>query len=118
MCHSTTITARTASRWAANARAGNLHGAWDTCHVALAVGADPIAAADQLEQEITDVERAEWVGTGPVAWATESFSIATAPATGYCIEDDGVCRYSATSVALEPSSPEKTVAVDAAYVSG
>lgn len=95
---------------------GTLHGAWDTCLVALAVGADPAAAADQLEQEITAADRADWITSGPVAWANESFAIATAPATGYCIEDNGVCRYSVTSVALAPDSPEKTVTVDAAYV--
>ena len=95
---------------------GNLHAAWDTCLVERAVGTDPMAAADQLEAAITDAERDAWAATGPVQWANESFAIATAPATGYCVQSGGVCTYEAGNVALDPGEPEKTVTVDAAYL--
>ena len=60
---------------------GNMHAAWDTCLLEKAVGSDPIAAADQLEQEITDADRSQWVGTGPVDWANESYAVSTGPST-------------------------------------
>ena len=63
----------------------NLHSAWDTCLLKKAVGTNPLAAAFALEAEITDADRAAWVATGPMDWANESFAIATAPATAYCV---------------------------------
>lgn len=95
---------------------GNMHAAWDTCLLEKAVGSDPIAAADQLEQEITDADRSQWVGTGPVDWANESYAVSTGPSTGYCVQADGVCRYAADNVALDPGEAEKTITISAAYV--
>jgi hypothetical protein len=94
----------------------NLHAAWDTCLVEQAVGTDPLAAADQLQPEITDGDRAAWIATGPAAWANESFAITTAPATGYCVASSDLCAYTAGNVALDPGEPQKTVTIDAAYV--
>ena len=44
------------------------------------------AAVAQLEQEITDADRADWITTGPVDWANESLIDAEALATGYCVK--------------------------------
>ena len=94
----------------------NLHSAWDTCLVEQAVGTDPMAAADQLEGEIIDADRAAWITTGPVDWANESFTIATASATDYCVEEEGSCDYEAGNVQLDAGEPQKTVTIDAAYM--
>jgi hypothetical protein len=96
--------------------AGKLHSAWDTCLVEQAVGDDPMAATDQLEQEITDADRAAWITLGPADWANESFAIATAPATSYCIETADLCAYEAGNIALDAGEPQKTVTIDAAYI--
>ncbi|MFO1038437.1 MAG: S1/P1 nuclease [Geminicoccaceae bacterium] len=77
---------------------------------------DPAAAAAQLEQEITTTDRAQWTASGPVEWANESFAISPAAATGYCVQADGVCRYTADNVALDPGEDERLVRIDAAYV--
>ena len=95
---------------------GDLRAAWGTCLAARAVGADPTAATDQLEAEIADADRAARGANGPAGWANESFAVATAPAMGYCVQANDVCRYEAGNVALDPGEPGKTVAVDPAYV--
>ena len=95
---------------------GNMHSAWDTCLLEQAVGTDPTAAVNQILPEITPADRAAWISTGPVAWANESFAIATAAGTGYCVESAGVCAYEAGNIALDPSEPQKTVTIDTAYV--
>src|SRR3954462_5269363 len=75
---------------------GNLHSAWDSCLLKQSVGIAPnasgaqleqqlAAAVVQLEQEITQADRADWIITGPVDWANESLTTAEAPATGYCV---------------------------------
>ena len=49
-------------------------------------------------------------------WANESFAIAIAPATAYCVAEDGGCGYAPGNVELDQDEPEKQVAIDAAYV--
>lgn len=95
---------------------GNLHAAWDTCLVEKAVGTDAAAAATQLAGEITAADRAAWIATGPVGWANESFIVATATATGYCVATGGTCGYEPGNVAFDPGEPQKTVMIDTAYV--
>jgi len=106
---------------------GNLHSAWDSCLVkqAVSIAANAsggqleqqiAAAVAQLEQEITDADRADWIATGPVDWANESLSAAEAPATGYCVKTTDLCAYEAGNVALDVGEAEKTVTIDAAYV--
>jgi hypothetical protein len=94
----------------------NLHSAWDTCLLKKAVGSDLLAAAFALEAEITDADRTVWVATAPQDWANESFAIATAPATAYCVAVDGGCGYAPDNVEWDQGEPERTVVIDAAYV--
>ena len=53
---------------------------------------------------------------GPIDWANESFAITIAPTTGYCVESKGLCAYQPGNVEYDTGEPEKTVAIDAAYV--
>jgi hypothetical protein len=80
------------------------------------VGTDPVAAAFALEAETTDADRDAWVATGPVDWANESFAIATAPTTGYCVPEDGGCSYAPGNVELDQGEPKREVVIDGAYV--
>jgi len=95
---------------------GNLYSAWDTWLLKQAVGTDPAAAVNQLLPERAPADRDAWISTGPVTWANESFAIATAAGTGYCVETAGVCAYETGNIALDPGEPQKTVPIDAAYV--
>ena len=106
---------------------GNLHSAWDSCLLKQAVGIASnasgaqleqqlAAAVAELEQEITDANRADWITTGSVDWANELLVDAEAPATGYCVKTADLCAYDAGNVALDVGEAEKTVTIDAAYV--
>jgi hypothetical protein len=106
---------------------GTLHSAWDSCLLKQAVSITSnasgvqleqqlAAAVAQLEQEITDANRADWITTGSVDWANESLTVAEAPATGYCVKTADLCAYEAGNVALDVGEAEKTVTIDAAYV--
>jgi S1/P1 Nuclease len=94
----------------------NLHSAWDACLPRKAVGADPLSAAFALEAEITNADRDAWVASGPLAWANESFAIAIAPATSYCVPEDGGCSYAPGNVEWDRGEPKRRVVIDAAYV--
>jgi hypothetical protein len=94
----------------------NLHSTWDTCLLRKAVGTNALPAAFALDAEITDADRAGWVATGPLDWANESFAIATAPATAYCVPQDGGCGYAPGNLEWDQGEPKREVMIDAAYV--
>src|SRR5262249_13196298 len=83
----------------------NLHSTWDTCLLQIAVGADVLAAAKDLFNSITPAKKEEWSTTNPRDWANESFAIAEAVATKYCVQHGSSC-----------DSPTGTVMIDDAYV--
>lgn len=95
---------------------GKLHAAWDSCLLAEAVGNDVPVAVANLTRDVTLADKAAWIASEPVDWANESFAIATAPATAYCVEGGGVCAYQAGNEQLDPGEPTKTVVIDAAYM--
>jgi hypothetical protein len=94
----------------------NLHGTWDNCLVSKAVGDNVVAAADTLAAEITAEERAAWSTFDVIGWANESFAIATAFSTHYCVVAGDVCEYEPGNPTLDPGEPRRTVQVDDAYV--
>jgi S1/P1 Nuclease len=65
--------------------ARNLHAVWDNCLVDYAVGKDVVKAAASLMATITSDKQAQWTGSSPRDWANETFAIAEASATGYCV---------------------------------
>jgi hypothetical protein len=69
----------------------SLHAVWDSCLVELAAGLDVLKAVADLMETITPEMRARWKGTAARDWANESFAIAKAPATGYCVMQDQRC---------------------------
>jgi len=85
---------------------GKLHSTWDTCLVESAVGADVSDAATDLVDAITPEMITKWNASDPRDWANESFAIAEAIKTGYCVMHGPSCDL--------PSSA--AVTVDAAYL--
>jgi len=70
---------------------GNLHGTWDNCLVRSAVGPDVTDAATDLINGITTEMKARWNESEPRDWANESFAIAEAAKTQYCIINGSSC---------------------------
>src|SRR5262245_15146640 len=85
---------------------GKLHFTWDTCLVQKAIGDDVSAAADDLVDGITPAMKEQWLTTKPMDWANESFAIAEAAQTKYCVMHAPSCD--------RPPSGE--VLIDTAYV--
>src|SRR5262249_46746157 len=69
----------------------NLHSAWDTCLVQKAIGPDVLVGVSDLLRTITPGMKEEWNTTNPRDWANESFAIARAPATKYCVQHGSSC---------------------------
>jgi hypothetical protein len=65
--------------------ARNLHAVWDSCLVVYAVGSDVIKASAGLMAAITPTMQAQWISSSPRDWANETFAIAKAPTTRYCV---------------------------------
>ena len=86
---------------------GKLHSTWDTCLVLKHVDADVRTAASDLLNSITPALREQWIASEPLDWANESFTIAEAPATKYCVQQGATCE-----------KPSGSVNIDTAYVSG
>jgi hypothetical protein len=70
---------------------GFLHATWDNCLVLYAVGPDASDAAADLLGEIAPEMRARWNASEPRDWANESFAIAEAVSTGYCVMQEARC---------------------------
>jgi S1/P1 Nuclease len=68
-----------------------LHSTWDTCLVQKAVGNNPAQAATALIAAITPQMRQQWIASGPFEWANESYQIARAPTTKYCVMQGMSC---------------------------
>jgi hypothetical protein len=87
---------------------GNLHQTWDTCLVPKALGTTDVSeAATTLIDGITPLMKEQWIAVDdPRDWANESFAIAEAVKTKYCVMQAGSCK--------QPSPPH--VVIDAAYI--
>ena len=83
----------------------NLHSAWDTCLVALAVGNDASTAASNLLTTIQPAQVQAWIQSSPHDWANESFAISEKTTTWYC-------HFVGNSCVREPTS----VKIDDAYI--
>lgn len=70
---------------------GKLHSTWDSCLVEKALGPDATDAVDELIDEITPQMITKWNASDPMDWANESFAIAEAAKTGYCVMHGTSC---------------------------
>lgn len=85
---------------------GTLHSTWDNCLVLRSVDGNVSAATTELLKSITPAMRAQWTASGPRDWANESFAIAKAAKSGYCVRHGSSCY----------PPPSRKVKIDAAYV--
>jgi hypothetical protein len=99
--------------------AASLHSVWDSCVIERRIfspGTDKVAqaraAARILAAPITDGQRRNWVRSQPWQWAGESYKIATAARTGYCVRKAGACWYSAARREFAKDDPQRSVTVD------
>ena len=69
----------------------NLHAVWDSCLVDYAVGRDVVKAANIMVAAITPDMMTKWTNTGPRDWINETFAIAKATSTGYCVVHGQSC---------------------------
>ena len=65
--------------------ARNLHAVWDSCLVVGTVGSDVVKALAGLMATITPEIQAQWSSTTPREWTNETFAIAKAVTTHYCV---------------------------------
>ena len=68
-----------------------LHAVWDTCLVDYVVHHNIPKAVAALLETITPAKQALWAGSGPKDWANETFALAKAPSTRYCVMHDQSC---------------------------
>jgi hypothetical protein len=71
--------------------ARNLHAVWDNCLVDYAVGSDVVKAANSMMSTITPDMREQWTNSTPRDWANETFAIAKAVTTRYCVMHGPSC---------------------------
>ena len=93
----------------------SLHTLWDSCVVEERLGMHPLTIVRELQAAITDEQRAEWLASGPVDWANESFAIARKPEVGYCVMVGDTCQYADDNREFDEGEPEKAVVVDDGY---
>jgi S1/P1 Nuclease len=86
-----------------NGCARNLHAVWDSCLVEYAVGRDVVKAAANLMATITPAMLAQWPSSSPRDWANETFAIAKAATTRYCVVHGSSC---------DPSSENMTITTE------
>jgi hypothetical protein len=80
--------------------ARNLHAVWDSCLVDYAVGGDVVKAAASLIATITPAMQTQWISSSPRDWANETFAIAKATTTRYCIMHGQSCDPSGESLTI------------------
>lgn len=71
--------------------ARNLHAVWDSCLVEVAVGSDVVKATVSLMATITPAMRTRWTSSSPRVWANETFAVAEAVTTRYCVMHGQSC---------------------------
>ena len=99
----------------------NLHAVWDKCIIKEAIGRDGRKVAIELRAEISNSDLENWAGNVDrldkkivIGWANESFEIATRADVEYCVQKDGMCRY--TIDEKEFAGTVKDVNADMAYL--
>jgi hypothetical protein len=80
--------------------AGKLHAVWDSCLVDYAVGSDVVKAASNMMAAITPDMLIKWTNSTPRDWANETFAIAKAPTTRYCVMHGPSCDPAGESLVI------------------
>lgn len=94
----------------------NFHGVWDGEILAHNLGNDYRQIAARLGGQISAAEREAWRHDSPIEWANESFQVTIAPATGYCVWQQGACWYSADNMLLSGGEQRRLQTISRAYL--
>lgn len=94
----------------------SLHSVWDSCIIAMKLGASYKDIAQSLRSGIDDDQRTEWADSTAVDWAEESYQIARRKEVGYCEAKGKMCWYDATNERWDEGVTPKVVQVDDAYL--
>jgi hypothetical protein len=68
-----------------------LHAVWDTCLVGYVVPEGVPKAVAALMQTISPEKQAQWASSNPRTWANETFALAKAASTRYCVMHGQSC---------------------------
>ncbi len=110
--------------------ADNLHAVWDNCIVERKVLTTrrksnnlgwsrftrAYRAADELQTQISDIQREQWPASKVWEWAAESYEIVRLPEVKYCELRDGLCAYSDGSDLYGPGVSKRNVQIDDEYL--
>lgn len=94
----------------------NLHSVWDQSIIATQFGEDYLDIATRLGNAIQDSQRAAWRHDAVVEWANESFQITIAPATEYCVRQQGACWYSSDNMLLDEGEVRREQKISNSYL--
>ena len=82
----------------------------------LNLGDDSMKIAAELRESITNEQRTAWQLDSPVEWANESYQVTIAPATNYCVQQQGACWYSSDNMMLSRGEPWRQISVSEDYL--
>lgn len=94
----------------------NFHGVWDTEILVYNLGNDYLQIATRLGAQISAGQRDAWKYDSVVEWANESFQITIAPATGYCVWQQGACWYGADNMLLDKGEARRMQTISGRYL--
>jgi hypothetical protein len=80
------------------------------------LGDDYAAIAGRVGGRITALQRADWQYDSVIEWANESYQITIAPATRYCVWQQGACWYSADNMMLDSGEVRRELAISNGYL--
>ena len=110
--------------------AGNLHAVWDNCLVERRVLVSKrlaqehgwstftrsYRAAEHLLDDTSESDVEDWLGSGVIDWARESFDILRQPELKYCVKTPDGCAYTKDNFTLDTGEPENIVIMSDAYL--
>jgi hypothetical protein len=94
----------------------NFHAVWDSEILTFNLGDDFRQIAARLGAQISGSQRLAWQHDSVIEWANESFQITIAPATQYCVWQQGACWYSADNMLLDDGEQRREQRISNRYL--
>lgn len=108
----------------------NLHSVWDNCIIEQKIlpgnwmqkqfgwsrFTRAYRAADSLAAEISEVEKSQWIDSGPWQWAAESYEITVQPEVSYCTKRNNSCWYAPQNKQLDDGETKRTIQMTDEYL--
>ncbi len=94
----------------------NFHGVWDGEIVAHNLGNDYQEIAEELRAQISSQQREAWRYDSVIEWVNESFQIAIAPTTRYCVNKQNACWYADDNMLLDTGEEWRMQKISTRYL--